>query len=125
MLRQPLNVVCYLEDIFGLWSGVVPEFHFMGLCDDGDDNILLLAYSINCPEALSRCQVRVVLFHMFTSEDSHGNSSLKVVHEIAENFYLDDTSILEGCYGMNDSWLCTTFICYSMIEIVTKKRRVV
>lgn len=125
MPLQPLKVVCYLEDIFGPWSGVVPEFHFMGLCDDGDDNILWLAYSINGPEASCRCQVCVVLFHIFTSEDSHGNSSLEVVHEVAENFYLEDTSIPEGCYGMNDSWLCTAFACDSMVEIVAKRRRVV
>jgi hypothetical protein len=103
MPQQTLNVVCYLEDIFGPWSGVVLEFHFMGLCDDGDDNILCLAYSINGPETPSGCQVWVVLFHIFTSEDTHGNSSLEVVHEVAKNFYLVDTSIPEGCYGMNDT----------------------
>lgn len=124
MPQQPLKVVCHLEDIFGPWSGVVPEFHFMGLCDDGDDNILWLVYSVNGLEAPSGCcHVCVVLFNIFTREDSHGNSFLEVVHEVAENFYLEDTSIPEGCFGMSDSWLCTAFTCDSMVEIVAKRRR--
>lgn len=128
MPQQPLRTVCYLEDIFGPWTGVVPEFHFMGLFDDGDDKMLWLAYSINGPEAPSGCcQVCVVVFKIFTGEDHDGNSFLEVVHEVAENFYLEDTSIPEGCYGMSDTWLCTAFACdsNSMVEIVAKRRRVV
>lgn len=75
----------------------------MGLCDDVDDNILWLAYSINGPEAPSRCcHVYVVLFQLFTVKDPDDNPILNAVHEVAEHFYLNDTSIPEGCFGMNN-----------------------
>ncbi|PRQ25960.1 hypothetical protein RchiOBHm_Chr6g0289371 [Rosa chinensis] len=93
-----LNDLYKLEDIFGRWTGVHVDDIYMGLCRDGDDDLLWLAYSVVGSEAPINCHVRFVLFRMLIQDDRFGVPTLSLVHEAAE--YLD----------LEDVWLCTAFV---------------